>query len=490
MKSPLSDPNRKRRITQTADWGLFLVLALALCGIANYFAYKYHARWDITASRSFSISPQTKKVLKDLKKPLNVVVFLSPADEIQPRVKDLLAAYQQASPMVKVEYVDPDRQRDRAQVLAKKYGVSRANLVVFDTEDRSKFVEKDQMVEYDFSAMQMGGGATVKGFKAEEAFTNAVLDVMNPEKPVVYFTTGHGERSGDSQGGEGIATLRSRLQGEGMVLKEWQSLGQPAAPEDASLIVIPGPQKPFDAHEAEALGAYLQKGGRALFLLDPILSEGKKAAFQKTGLEEVLSQWGACPRQDLVVDPKMAVPYVGAQTFFAGSYGVHPIVSDLRKNRFPVVFTLACSIQTGKAPEGYTVEPLLSTSDGAWGETDLAQLDAVKKDERDTAGPMALAAVVGSAQKEKKARLVVAGDSELASDSLLQTGAGNALFALNAVHWLLSQEQRIAIPPKTAIETRLTLTSSQAWSLVILFVVILPGLVVGAGIRAYLLRRR
>jgi ABC-type uncharacterized transport system involved in gliding motility auxiliary subunit len=489
MKIPMPDAGHRRKIFQTADWSVVLLLSLALFGVTNYLAFKYHARWDATSSRSFSISPQTQKVLKALKKPVTVVIFLSPSDELHSKVRDLLAAYQQASPLVKVETIDPDRQRDRAQLLAKKYGVSHANLVAFEMEGRSKLVEKDQMVEYDFSGMQMGGAPTLKGFKAEEAFTNAILDVANPAKPTVYFTSGHGERSGEG-GGDGVSTFRARLGQEGMDLKEWQSLGQDSVPQDASLVVVAGPQKPFDANEAAALGSYLEKGGRALVLLDPILAEGKKASIQKTGLEEVLGSWGAAPRQDLVVDPKMAVPYVGAQTFFAGSYGAHPIVADLRKNRFPVVFTLACSIQTGKAPEEYTVEPLLSSSDAAWGEMDLSNLENVEKGDQDTAGPMALAVAVGSDKGDMKTRLVVVGDADFASDTLLQTGAGNALFLLNSVHWLLSQEQRIAIPPRAAVETRLNLTASQGWFLFVLFVVIFPGLVVAAGIRAYLKRRR
>jgi ABC-type uncharacterized transport system involved in gliding motility auxiliary subunit len=338
----------------------------------------------------------------------------------------------------------------------------------------------------------VGAGPSIKGFKAEEAFTNAILDLLNPVKPTVYFTEGHGERT--SEGADGIASFRARLQQEGMILKEWRSLGQASVPDDASLLVVAGPQVPFAPPEAELLGAYLEKGGKMLLLLDPVLGEGKVSSLQKTGLEEVLGRWGAAPRQDLVVDPKMAVQYVGAQTFFASSYGNHPVVEDLAKNKFPVVFTLACSIQEGGAPAGYAVTPLLTTSSEAWGETDLATLDQVSKGDLDTSGPAVLAAAVGAASKEeegqKKTRIVVAGDADIASDTLLQTGAGNALFLLNSVHWLLSQEQRLAIPPRAEADTRLNLTASQGRFLFVLFVLVLPGLVVAAGVRAYLRRRR
>jgi len=90
----------------------------------------------------------------------------------------------------------------------------------------------------------------------------------------------------------------------------------------------------------------------------------------------------------------------------------------------------------------------------------------------------------------KKARLVVVGDSDWASDALIQVGGGNLMLALNSVHWLLSQESRIAIPPKTSVETHLNLTGSQANVLFLLFVVVLPALAVGAGVAVYLRRRR
>jgi hypothetical protein len=69
---------------------------------------------------------------------------------------------------------------------------------------------------------------------------------------------------------------------------------------------------------------------------------------------------------------------------------------------------------------------------------------------------------------------VVVGDSDVLSDALLQAGGGNLLFGLNAAHWLLSQEDRIAIPPKTAVETHLALTAGQSNFLFVLFVILLP----------------
>ncbi len=478
----------RKQTLQEANWGVFLVLCLALFGMVNYLGYRHYHRWDLTSSRSFSLSDQTRKVLKDLKAPLKVVVFLAPGDDLFQRVKDLLSAYQAASSEVHVEYIDPDRDRAGVQALAQKYKVRVANVVVFDTGRNSRYVEKDQMVDYDFSPMQMGGQPKVKAFKAEEAFTNAILDALEPRKPVILFTSGHGERA--LQRGEGTATLRDRLTKEGAVVKDWDSLGKTEVPQGTSLLVVAGPQKPFLPQEAAAIGAYLAAGGKALLLVDPELADGAKA-FTETGLEGLLKTWGITLGQDIVIDPKAAVPYLGAQTFFASGFSTGPIVNDLARNKLPILFTLAQSLQVGAPSDpDYHAETLIRTTADAWGERDLAHLDDVNRGPGDATGPLALAASISSAKAAKKARLVIFGDSDWASDSVIQAGGGNLLLALNAVHWLLSQEDRIAIPPRTSVETHLTLTGSQANVLFLLLVVVFPAVTVGAGVWVYLRRRR
>jgi len=86
--------------------------------------------------------------------------------------------------------------------------------------------------------------------------------------------------------------------------------------------------------------------------------------------------------------------------------------------------------------------------------------------------------------------VVAAGDADLASDMILESSPGNMLFCTNAVHWLLSQEDRIAIPPRTAIETQLQLTASQVNFLLIFFLFFLPGVIAVLAVWVYLRRRR
>ncbi len=482
----------KARALRTANWGIVLAALLALFAIVNYLSFRHYKRWDLTASSSYSISQQTKKVIEGLKEPLDVVVFLAPNDELFEKVKNLLSAYVEAGKgKVRVEYIDPDRQKARMEELAKRYSVGVANVVVFSSGSRSKYVEKDQMVDYDFSGYQYGGPPKVKDFKAEEAFTNAILDVLNPVKPVIYFTAGHGERSAQGQRGQTIDTFRERLGHEGAELKELQTLGKDSVPAGASLVVVAGPQYPFTPPEAAILDKYLASGGRMLVFADPLLSQGKSPSFVPSGLESLLAKWGVTLEDAIAIDPEAAVPLLGAQTFYAVDLSNHPVTKDLAGNQLPILFALARPLGLGTPQDAaYKAEYLARSSAKAWGERDLTHLDAVQKDPKDVPGPLTLAAAVSSDKKDKGTRLVVVGNSEIVADGLIQSGPGNLLFCLNAAHWLLNQEARLAIPPKTAIETHLSLTGSQANFIFISLTFILPALVVALGLYVFLKRRR
>ena len=52
--------HRNRLLTTNAL--ISAVLVIALLGFVNYLAAEHHMRWDLTATREHSLSPQTIKV--------------------------------------------------------------------------------------------------------------------------------------------------------------------------------------------------------------------------------------------------------------------------------------------------------------------------------------------------------------------------------------------------------------------------------------------
>ena len=482
------------RSTRLSASTVGILLAAALFLGVNYLSTRHWKRFDWTRAQVFSLSETTKKTLDGLQKPVQVTVFMTPQrSRLLPEVKELLSRYQERSPKIEVEYLDPERNLARAEVFFKESGV-RLNTVVFRSGDRRKYVEEDKLADFDFAGAGMGGAPSVKAFKGEEAFTSAILSVTEDRQSRVYFTKGHGEAAIDSaERGRGYADARQELERSNLIVGTWEALGKDDLPKDADLIVVAGPRTAFLEPEAAALAQYLAAGGHALLLLDPILP-GPGAPPAELGLNALLGKYGIRLGHDLVVDPANALPNVGAETLVATKYGSHPIVRSLAAEGLPLVLQLARSVtKAEKAPDGLSEAMLVETSAEGWGETNLRQLDAgLKKEPGDTPGPVSLAVAVGPADEKKgdpkSPRLVVIGNSRFAANASIQNGANGTLFA-NAAQWLAGRGRQIGIAPKTPEQSSLSLTESQVIRIGWTVIVGLPALAILLGIWVWYRRR-
>jgi ABC-type uncharacterized transport system involved in gliding motility auxiliary subunit len=94
----------------------------------------------------------------------------------------------------------------------------------------------------------------------------------------------------------------------------------------------------------------------------------------------------------------------------------------------------------------------------------------------------------GSPPPAPQTRLALIGDSDFASNGAARSG-GNVNLFVNTVNWLSAQENLIAIRPREAGDSRLTITSLQARGVWWLSVLVVPAVIFGAGIIAWRRRR-
>ncbi|HEX7502085.1 MAG TPA: hypothetical protein VF451_01580, partial [Acidobacteriota bacterium] len=90
---------------------------------------------------------------------------------------------------------------------------------------------------------------------------------------------------------------------------------------------------------------------------------------------------------------------------------------------------------------------------------------------------------------EKKARLVVCGDSDFAQNKYYVFQA-NGNFFDNAVSWLTEEKDLIAIAPRITAPRTVSLTQSAGRLVLFYTLVILPLLVFAAGIGIWMYRRK
>jgi len=450
-----------------------VLVVVGILAAINYLAARHNRRWDLTAARQFSLSDQTKKVLADLKEPINIRVFAR-TEEFQ-RYRDRLDEYTYQSKKVSVEYIDPEKRPGIAQ----QYGVTSLGTVVFDFKGRNEKVTSD----------------------GEQELTNGLIKVIQGRQPKVYFTQGHGEKDTTSADRSGYQGIGGAMTSSNFVVEKLALAQTTAVPADADIVIIAGPKTDFLGPEVDALRAYLNRAGKLLVMLDPVLKADQP---QPANLQALLKEWGISANNDVVLDVSGMGRLIGTDESVpvAVSYPAHAITENFN---LLTAYPLARSI-TPVEGGARVAQKLVETSPSSWAETNLKSLtggEPAKIDGDDKRGPISLGAAVSgpattaappegkdieAAAKPAEVRIVAFGDADFASNAALGVQGNRDLF-LNTLNWLAQQENLIAIRPKDPEDRRITLTADQERRIFYLTVLIVPGLILLAGVQTWWRRR-
>jgi ABC-type uncharacterized transport system involved in gliding motility auxiliary subunit len=452
----------ERSTKQGAQALSYSVLFFLILVMVNYLSTRNHHRFDVTESGVFSVSPQTRSVLQKIDKPLEIHAFVEAGSD--PALRELLSGYRDMSEKVTFRLIDPDKQPDLA--------------------------EKFQITTIPAVHMQYDGRTNVVNKISEEELTNGVIKITRAEKKIVYFLAGHGEPDiADIQEARGYGQLKTALENESYEAKPLVLSADAAVPDDASLLIVGGGERALQAHEITAIDAYLKKGKHALFLLNP-RGTPELAAY--------LGQWGVQVGNDVIVDEQIQL--LKGRTFtltpFVTTYGAHPVTEELSRRGTNALTTYGISRSVepqADGKQGITPVSLAQTGPNAWAETDLESIfqhQTARLDEKDRKGPISLAVAVTANLKEMgvgqdgTSRLVVFGDAVFANNQYIGQYFNRDLL-LNSISWLVGEEGLLSIRPRTIRASRVQFTAEQGTAIFYLSVLILPELLLIAGLAVW-----
>ena len=464
---------------------LSTALLLVIFGLAAFLSTRYHRRFDWSEAGVHSLSDQTKKLLAGLDGDVEVVAFYPPLD-VRP-ARELLDRYAYESPRFQVSYVDPN---ERPELLA-KYEITPEKL-------------GNGVVR-----IGLGGESVEVSEVTEENVTNAMVKLSRTGEKKVYFLEGHSERAIEGEAGaakDGYERAADALRNENYRVEELLLAAKGEVPADADVLVIPGATRPLLAEERQALRGYLERGGAVFALLDPRAN---------TDLVDDVRTWGVTLGDDVVVDRELAL-FGRATTPFARRYAEsHEITKDLKDT---TIFNVARSVRSAGDGKASLVE-LVFTGDASWAETNLARFygeGSAELDDADLRGPVSVAvagtlrlapageapqaaegapeepaqAEAAAAKAEaKEARIAVFGDSDFASNELIEAYRNRDLF-VNTVNWLIGDVEAISIRPVRSRASRFDLSAEQFLSIRSLSLFVLPEAIAIAGVLVWWSRRR
>lgn len=462
--SVLLNPGQARQMLtgRQARYGgnavLLSITFLAILGMVNFLSSRHHKRFDLTAEKQFSLSPQTIQVVKGLSAPVKITSFMRGGFNQQ--LEDLMTEYKYYSDMIEFEAIDPDMKPS----VAREYAISSYDTIVYESEGRRQ-----------------------DGFGTEEQdVTTSLIKVTDAEPKAVYFLTGHGERSIDDFGQEGLGYLKQALERDSYQVRSLNLAITDTIPSDIVALVIARPTQRLLDHERNTILRYLMGAGKGLIVQDPGLPED---------LSEILTAYRVKLNGDVIIEPNSSLlGDPGSPVVQRYPYSI--ITQDLPMTIYPQAQSIQI-IDDVDTP-GFSASPLVQTTSSSWGETDFTN-PAVRYDaDQDNPGPLNIGVTVESpaplmpdeaaTKTSTNSRLVVFGDSDFLGNAFISS-PGNQDLALNAINWLAEQEDLVSIRAKDVEQRQLILTASQARVVMYSSIIFLPLVVLALGVAIWWNRR-
>lgn len=442
MVEPASPPSstQGKNTVARAQLAAYVIVVLAILAALNVVAARHNKSWDLTRNHRHSLSDESTKIVQGLGHPLTLIDFNRTSDF--GRDRQLLDQYARASNDVKIEYIDPDRHPDQA----KQYHIQNYGTLVVASSGRTQTVDSMD----------------------EQNVTNAIVRVLKGASKIVYFVEGEGERSPQGTGRNGYSDLEQALQSENFTVKTLVLAQSPKIPDDCSVLVVAGPTHELLAPEVQAIDAYLQKGGRALFLLN-MEAGGPLVDYLENTLNVKLTP-------DVVVDTSGIGRLFGASELMpiAAQYDPSPITRAM--GQVATLFPFARTVEPGNSTTSHaTVNTLVETTAASFATTHIHgnQVQVDPKTDRRGPLPLGVSGTLPASRKDApEARFAVYGSPDFVSNAILGFN-GNRDLVLNTMNWLSSQEHFITIRPKAPENTPVNLSAAQMriifWSVLVIF---------------------
>ncbi len=445
-----------RRGKYGTNSAIMFVCVLTIIILGNSFFVINSYRFDTTATRVFSLSKQTEKLLANLETPVRANAFFVPTDNDQAKLKtnaeDLLSEFAKKSSKFSYRFTDPQLNK----TLAIKYGVMQYPAIVFEDLSSGK---QQPVYEKAFNPF------------SEQDFITAMLIAMGDKQKVIYYSNGHKEKSlsrdisTNEVTDEGIDYFIEGLKRDNYDVKSINFEQVESVPSDAAALIIIGPKSALPQNHAKIIADYIAVGGRIAFLLDPN---------PHVTWNELLSNWGIIVSQQPIADPlsslagsKFLTPllqksnnqfvpeqkllqYTGNNS--AETKRILSITDQINAAFFPGAGAIIETINENERPFHVQNIQLGVSTAISWLEPDIEepQFD----ENTDIQGPFSMISIIEStgpvttnAPVFDLSKIMIFGDSDFVTNKWFYSNQNSDLI-LNSMAWLAEDYEVISIRPK------------------------------------------
>ncbi len=416
-------------------------VVLAILVVVNLFASALPpaaTRYDISASKLYSITSNTKVVVNALNQDVTIYWVVQSGEENQV-IENLLSKYDSLSDHITVVKKNPDVYPTFAEQYTDE--TVQNNSLIVECGKRSRFIGYDDIFVQELDIYSYSYSTS---FDGEGAITSAIDYVTTEKLPKIYILEGHGEA-------ELPASFRDQIEKENMETESLSLLTVDAIPEDADCVMIYAPFSDISQEERDLLADY--------------------------GIEA---------NEGVVVEPDREHYSLQGPLSLLATMSSHTITDSLiEENYYPTMFI---SLGLTVPQDSESVTALLTTSESAFSKLDGYDMTDYEKEDGDIDGPFALAVSIDTVCE---GQIVWFTSSHFLDDmhNAVSSGA-NANLSMNALSSLIGETEAMAIRSKSLNYNYLTISDSTASMLKVLMIGAFPLAYLGIGAAVVLRRRR
>ncbi|MCA0452631.1 MAG: GldG family protein [Chloroflexi bacterium] len=472
---------RQARYGTSAVFGTLLLLGI----VALFYVVLQRAVivMDMTEGQRFSISEETRNILRQVSTPIRITGFYSPRMLAQREIDDQFFRLYEIATDGKISrnYIDPDEQPAQAE----RYGLT------YDGEVFLSFLNADGSV--DFTSLS----ALPRSESQERDITEAISRLLISGTLTVYFDQSHEERDPLSAEPQGMSGINNGIQASGLITFPISLIDLAAVggniPDDASALILARPTTDFSEAEIAVIDRYLRKGGGLFIMSDVLFNEN--AFLRQDGLfsRYLWENFGIRALDAAVVD-EVSHGQTLLESVSAAVYPENDIARRLDEENAPTLFRITRPLEVIQSASADVLNgKVITSSTQSYGETNLQLLGETEtyRYDQDADIPGPLTTVAWAYNRTTGAKIVLTGDSDFATNSLVDT-SGNAILFTDSLSWLTGFSDQVTFSPQAyGTGSPVIFVDGQMLDLIAFVTVILmPGVVFAIGLILWVRRMR
>lgn len=447
-------------------------IVLALLVVVNIFASALPSsmtKYDISATKLYSITSNTKVVVNALEQDVTIYWIVQSGEE-DDVIENLLSKYDSLSDHIEVVKKNPDVFPTFAEQYTDE--TVQNNSLVVECKERSRFIsysdiymQETDVYSYTYST----------SFDGEGAITSAIDYVVNEELPQVYVLEGHGEE-------ELPSSFSEQIEKENMEMNKLSLLNVDSIPEEAACIMVYAPSSDISEEEKNMLADYVADGGKLFVMAGPTEDNSLD------NLYGLLADYGVERTEGIVVESDrehyaFQTPYV-----LLPEMAESEITNSLIEEKYYPIMPVSQGLTVTETSDKWTVTELLTTSGGAFSKIDGYDLSSYEKEDGDIDGPFAVAV---SIEDNSGGKIIWFSSSDFLDDMYNAYSSGaNGDLGMNALASLIGESEAMAIRSKSLNYNYLMISEAASSLLKVMMIGIFPLAYLGIGISVIMERRR